>query len=140
MTDVKAILARLQNGESADDIANEFANLINDAVKLNDAEIQKQKEAEAKAALEENLNAKAQAILDALYDYVAAAAPDLAAELAGEELYDVEQLRSIVDSALAGVKLSLSIAKSFADEPKADPKVAPSADDKIKQFLKNFGL
>ena len=141
MTDVKAILARLQNGESADDIANEFATLINDAVKLNDAEIQKQKEAEAKAALEENLNAKAQAILDALYDYVSAAAPDLAAELGDDsELYDVEQLRSIVDSALAGVKLSLSIAKSFNDEPKADPKVAPSADDKIKQFLKNFGL
>lgn len=137
MTDVKAILARLQNGESADDIANEFANLINDAVKLNDAEIQKQKEAEAKAALEETLNAKAQAILDALYDYVKTAAPDLAAELGDDsELYDVEQLRGIVDSALAGVKLSLSIAKSFNDEPK----VAPTSDDKIKQFLKSFGL
>lgn len=137
MTDVKAILARLQNGESADDIANEFANLINDAVKLNDAEIQKQKEAEAKAAFEETLNAKAQAILDALYDYVKTAAPDLAAELGDDsELYDVEQLRSIVDSALAGVKLSLSIAKSFNDEPK----VAPTSDDKIKQFLKSFGL
>ena len=137
MTDVKAILARLQNGESADDIANEFANLINDAVKLNDAEIQKQKEAEAKAALEETLNAKAQAILDALYDYVVTAAPDLAAELGDDsELYDVEQLRSIVDSALAGVKLSFSIAKSFNDEPK----VAPTSDDKIKQFLKSFGL
>ena len=58
MTDVKAILARLQNGESADDIANEFANMINDAVKLNDAEVQKQKEAEAAAAREESLNAK----------------------------------------------------------------------------------
>ena len=138
MTDVKAILARLQNGESADDIANEFANMINDAVKLNDAEVQKQKEAEAR---EESLNAKAQTILDALYDYVVTAAPDLAEELGDDsELYDVAQLRSIVDSALAGVKLSLSIAKSFADEPKADPKVAPSADDKIKQFLKSFGL
>ena len=141
MTDVKAILARLQNGESADDIANEFANMINDAVKLNDAEVQKQKEAEAAAAREESLNAKAQTILDALYDYVITAAPDLAEELGDDsELYDVAQLRSIVDSALAGVKLSLSIAKSFADEPKADPKVAPSADDKIKQFLKSFGL
>ena len=138
MTDVKAILARLQNGESADDIANEFATLINDAVKLNDAEVQKQKDKEAR---ENTLNAKAQAILDALLDYVRVAAPDLADELDGEDLYDVAQLRNIVDSALAGVKLSLSIAKTFADEDsKPDPKATKSSDDKIKQFLKSFGL
>lgn len=137
MTDVKAILARLQNGESADDIANEFATLINDAVKLNDAEVQKQKEKEAH---ENDLNTKAQAILDALLDYVRVAAPDLADELDGEELYDVAQLRGIVDSALAGVKLSLSIAKTFADDSKPDPKATKSSDDAISQFLKNFGL
>ena len=138
MTDVKAILARLQNGESADDIANEFATLINDAVKLNDAEVQKQKEKEAH---ENDLNTKAQAILDALLDYVRVAAPDLADELDGEDLYDVAQLRGIVDSALAGVKLSLSIAKTFADEDsKPDSKATKSSDDAISQFLKNFGL
>jgi len=59
--DEKVILARLQNGESAVDIANEFADLVNKASKT----YEKQKKAEAeKAAFQEKKEKELQKILD----------------------------------------------------------------------------
>lgn len=61
MFDEKVILARLQKGESAVDIANEFADLVNKASKT----YEKQKKAEAeKAAFQEKKERELQKILD----------------------------------------------------------------------------
>jgi len=61
MFDEKVILARLQKGESAVDIANEFADLVNKASKT----YEKQKKAEAeKAAFQEKKEKELQKILD----------------------------------------------------------------------------
>lgn len=61
MFDEKVILARLQKGESAVDIANEFADLVNKASKA--YEEQKRAEAE-KAAFQEKKEKELQKVLD----------------------------------------------------------------------------
>lgn len=146
--DTNDLLLRIQSGENPEDIANEFAKQLNDVVELDRkqkaAELALQKEKEEKAAREKNLDAKAQAILTALIDYVTELDPALAAEFAeeDEELFDVKSIRSMLDAAIAGVKLSLSIAQTLENETaaKPDPKATKTSDDAISQFLKNFGL
>jgi hypothetical protein len=146
--DTNDLLTRIQAGENPEDIANEFAKQLNDVVELDRkqkaAELALQKEKEEKAAREKNLDAKAQVILTALIDYVTELDPALAAEFAeeDEELFDVKSIRSMLDAAIAGVKLSLSIAQTLENETaaKPDPKAAKTSDDAISQFLKNFGL
>jgi hypothetical protein len=135
-TDVNTILARLQKGDSADAIANEFSTALNEAMRLNDVQI-KEREAAAKAAARDALlNEKAEAILTALTDYIAAAAPDLQDELTGSDsdLYDVNSIRNIIDIAIEGTRASLSLANTLRS------KAPTSSDDAISQFLKNFGL
>jgi hypothetical protein len=135
-TDVNTILARLQKGDSADAIANEFSTALNEAMRLNDVQI-KEREAAAKAAARDALlNEKAEAILTALTDYIAAAAPDLQDELTGSDsdLYDVSSIRNIIDIAIEGTRASLSLANTLRS------KAPTSSDDAISQFLKNFGL
>lgn len=146
--DTNDLLARIQAGANPEDIANEFAKQLNEVVELDRkqkaAELALQKEKEEKAAREKNLDAKAQAILTALIDYVSELDPALAAEFAeeDEELFDVKSIRSMLDAAIAGVKLSLSIAQTLENETAAKPdlKATKTSDDAISQFLKNFGL
>jgi regulator of protease activity HflC (stomatin/prohibitin superfamily) len=102
-------------------------------------------EAAAKAASkrEEELNIKAQVIVDALNDYVAVINPELAAALMEDDgAYDVADIRNIIDTALSAAQLSLSIAKKFAEPAKTpskpDSKVNADADAIISNFLKNF--
>ena len=137
LTDVNAILARIQKGESAEDIANEFANIVNEAVKLNDAQTQERKRKEDAAAREELLNLKAKDILTAINAYVQAANPELAQQLDIDEVYDVADIRKMIDATLAGVALSLSFAEKLAD-PTPAPKQPESADETIANFLKMF--
>ena len=144
MYDVKDILARIQAGESPETIANEFADAVNAAVKLNDEEIQKQKAAEEKAAKDAKLDACVQAMATAMSDYIAIAEPELVAELGADNVIDVDEFRHAIDAALAAGKLALNIAKTLDEKPVTKSKAATSAaktpDDAINQFLKNFGL
>lgn len=139
MYNTNDLLARIQAGENPEDIANEFAKQLNDVIeqdrKQKAAELALQKEKEEKAAHEKALDAKAQAILDAIMDYVQEAKPELAAELDDED-YGVEEIRGIIDAALAGISMSLSIAKQFS-KPESAPK-SNDADAIITKFLKSF--
>lgn len=138
MYEVKDILARIQAGESPEVIANEFADAVNAAVKLNDEEIQKQKIAEEKAAKDAKLDACVQAMATAMSDYIAIAEPDLVAELDVDDVVDVADFRRTLDAALTAAKMALNIAKSLEEKPAT--KAAKTPDDAISQFLKNFGL
>lgn len=136
MYNTNDLLTRIQAGENPEDIANEFAKQLNDVIELDRkqkaAELALQKEKEEKAAREKTLDAKAQAIVDAIMDYVRAAKPELAAELDENEDYGVEEIRGIIDAALAGISISLSIAKQFSKPENGD------ADAAIAKFLKSF--
>ena len=160
MVNSKDILTRLQNGEKAEDIANELINALNDA---NDAY---NKEAEAKKA-ESEVKAKKvadmQDILDALHDFcieyycndskdidaVEEAFADLTAEKVIQMVEEAGETVALLEEHLKGIE------KMFADNPffsikkpeveiKVDKDAVPmskaDADFVIKSFLKSIGL
>ena len=70
MVNSKDILARLQNGEKAEDIANELVSALNDAAKAYNEEVAAKKaEDEAKAKREAKKVADMQDIIDLLYEF-----------------------------------------------------------------------
>ena len=146
------ILARLQNGESTDAIAQEMANTLNEAAaekKALDAEKAAKEKEETRI-----LEAKREAVehmLAAVADYlVIAGEGDFVVELKD---IDVDKVIELLDGS---IKMSKSLEKFKELQfplfgingpvagPKAKVAVVPadlgSADQVIDQFLKNFGL
>ena len=147
------ILARLQNGETADDIALQMATALNEATaekKALDAELAAKEKEEIRV-----LNAKRVAVdsmLDALCDYLVAAGE-------GNYVKDIAEVKT--DKVIEMLDGSIAMAKSLeklkdlqfplAELHKAatiNPKVhkivvdadAEDADQVIGDFLKNLGL
>lgn len=147
------ILARLQNGDTVDEIAAEMANALNEAEaekKALDAELAAKEKEETRV-----LNAKRVAVdgmLDALCDYLVAAGE-------GDYVKDIADVKT--DKVIEMLDDSIEMAKSleklkdlqfpFAELHKAatiNPKVhkivvdadKASADEVIGDFLKEFGL
>ena len=147
------ILARLQNGETADDIALEMATALNEATaekETLDAELAAKEKEEARV-----LNAKRVAVdsmLDALCDYLVAAGE-------GDYVKDIAEVKT--DKVIEMLDGSIEMAKSLkklkdlqfplAELHKAatiNPKVhkiavdadAEDVDKVIGDFLKNLGL
>ena len=154
MVNSKDILTRLQNGEKAEDIANELINALNDA---NDAY---NKEVEAKKAESETKAKKVadmQDILDLLHDFCIEYYCDSNEDInAVEETFDeftAEKVIEIVEEAGAAV-LELNeqlkdIEKMFGAFPFSKPTVElkvgkdatpADADAVIGKFLKSIGL
>ena len=144
------ILARLQNGDTVDEIAAEMAAALNEAEaekRALDAELAAKEQEETRV-----LNAKRVAVdnmLDALCDYyVAAGYEEYTKDIA--EL-DTDKIVKLLDSSIKMAK-SLEQMKElqfpFAELHKAatiNPKVHKivvddSADEVIGNFLKSFGL
>ena len=146
------ILARLQNGETADDIALEMATALNEATAeketLDAEKVAKEKE-ETRV-----LEAKRTAVndmLDAVCDYLIAAGE-------GDFIEDLKEIDT--DKVIEMLDGSIEMAKSLEklkelefpmfgiNGPVAKPKVhkivvdadKASADEVIGDFLKNFGL
>lgn len=141
MYDVNAILARLQNGETPDDIANEFTKVINDAVALDkknkEAELQKQKAKEAE------LNGYINDIIAAMTNYLRASSPEVAAliDKEGTEMIDPAELRKMLDASVAAALLAVKLADGLDIKPAAPaPKATRTPDDSLREFLKSFGL
>ena len=154
MVNSKDILTRLQNGEKAEDIANELINALNDA---NDAY---NKEVEAKKA-ESEVKAKKvadmQDILDLLHDfcieYYCDSNEDINEVEATFDEFTAEKVIEIVEEAGAAV-LELNeqlkdIEKMFGAFPFSKPTVElkvgkdatpADADAVIGKFLKSIGL
>lgn len=134
MYDVNAILTRLQNGEKPEDIANECAKAINDAMELDkknkEAALQKQKE----AAKEAKLNELAKTMLEAILEYVKVVEPEVAVMLDDEATLDVSEVRSTLDSIIPMVAAAAKI--SAVPVKKSDK--PSSADSAIEAFLNAF--
>ena len=158
MVNSKDILTRLQNGEKAEDIANELVSALNDAAKAYNEEVAAKKaEDEAKAKREAKKVADMQDIVDLLHDfcieYYCDDNEDInAVEEAFAEL-TAENLIAIVEEAGAAVldmeKKLKDVEKlfgSFNAAPvktiKIDKDFVPgkSADAVIGNFLKSIGL
>ena len=142
------ILARLQNGESADTIANEMANLLNEAEaekKAMDAQIIAQERENARI-----MDAKRAAVndmLDAICDYLVAAGE-------GDSIDEVKEIKTdkIIELLDGSIKMAKSMEKlkglEFPFAATINPKVhkivvdadADDADKVIGDFLKNLGL
>ena len=140
------ILARLQNGETAEDIALEVATALNEAEaekKALDAEkVAKEKEKtrvlEAKRTAVDNM-------LDAVCDYLVASGED-------DFIKDLNEIDTdkVIEMLDGSIKIAKSLEKlkdlefpmfSVNNLPKAKVTVAPdSADKVISEFLKNLGL
>lgn len=139
MYDVNAILARLQNGETPDDIANECAQAINAAIELD----KKNKEAELQKAKEAELNGYINDIIAAMTNYLRASSPEVAAlmDKEGTEMIDPAELRKMLDASVAAALLAVKLADDLDIKPAAPaPKATRTPDDSIGEFLKSFGL
>ena len=153
MVNSKDILARLQNGEKAEDIANELVNALNDANdEYNRAQAAQKAEEEAKAKRETKKITDMQFILNLMQDfcieYYCDNNEDInAVEKAFSEL-TAETVIAMVEEAGAAVldmeKKMKDIEKlfgSFKPTPvktiKADKK---NADAIINDFLRSIGL
>ena len=159
MVNSKDILTRLQNGEKAEDIANELINALNDANDAYNKEVEAKKaEDEAKAKRDVKKVADMQEILDLLHDFcieyycdnnedineVHAAFNELTAEKViemveevGTAVLDMEKKLKDIDKMFgmfnsAPVK-TIKIDKDFVPGKK-------NADAVIGSFLKSIGL
>ena len=132
------ILARLQDGDTVDQIADELAGAINEA-QAEYKEIQKQEEADKEAARVKD--AKRQAVLgiiDCLCDYAVAAGgyEDFLDELHN---VDVDKVVESIDSMLGMVKLLGALDNlEFAAPAKVKKNTVFNADDVLKDFLKSI--
>ena len=150
MYNVNDILARLQNGESADAIAQSFADALNGA-------IQKQQEEKAIAAQRhEDKVAALTDIIDAVIDFIEEFYPEMIPagmdfEFSAEEVEDV--IQALDDSMPKFVELNavLSDLQALTKKPEADRVVAKNNNkpatftatvngDAIANFLKANGL
>lgn len=79
MFDEKSILARLQNGEDATAIANQFADMLNKSI----ATVQEQAKRNKIENMKDNL---ADAMADAMFQYIELDRPELAKMIAAEDV------------------------------------------------------
>jgi dsDNA-specific endonuclease/ATPase MutS2 len=138
MFDEKAILARLQNGEDAQTIANEMADMINKANKMYADELAKAEEAKRAEEKKKALELQKTADLQDILDQFAAWFQEYYGIDAGDEL-KADSVMEIIDGvqeymeALKGLKMVIDKKPAVKVTKKA------SADDTINQFLKNMG-
>ena len=154
MVNSKDILTRLQNGEKAEDIANELINALNDANDTYNKEVAAKKaESETKAKKVADM----QDILDLLHDfcieYYCDSNEDINEVEAAFDEFTAEKVIEIVEEAGAAV-LELNeqlkdIEKMFGAFPFSKPTVElkvgkdatpADADAVIGKFLKSIGL
>ena len=154
MVNSKDILARLQNGEKAEDIANELINALNDANDTYNKEVEAKKaESEAKAKKVADM----QDILDLLHDfcieYYCDSNEDINEVEAAFDEFTAEKVIEIVEEAGAAVlkfdEQLKDIEKMFGAFPFSKPTVElkvgkdatpADADAVIGKFLKSIGL
>ena len=139
MFDEKTILARLQNGEDAQKIADEMSAMINSTIKTyND-----QKAAEAAEKEEVQKREELQEILDLFADwfhtyYGVDAKGELEADAVLELIESVQEyIKAMTDlSAVLGVKKPAAPIGTKVIKSNTAPK---TADDKINDFLTKMG-
>ena len=138
MFDEKVILARLQNGEDAQTIANEMAEMINKANKMYADEVAKAEEAKRAEEKKQAVQKQKMADLQDILDQFAAWFQEYYNIDAGNEL-KAESIMELIDE----VQVWADALKHFGAVPAKKPAVKvikkANADDTINQFLKQMG-
>ena len=140
MYKMEDILAQLNSGMSATDIASNFTEALNGAIKA-------QETAQAEQAQKQEKLADAQKIADAINEFVAKYYPEvkdtkLADAQAIVDLYDATiDLVTSFETLGNGFKLSMKTPTTSSKKAYAKPAVkAKTADDVFSKFLKINGL
>lgn len=141
MFDEKVILARLQNGEDAQTIANEMAEMINKANKMYADEVAKAEEAKRAEEKKQAVQKQKMADLQDILDQFVAWFQEYYNIDAGDEL-KAESVMEIIDGIQEYMDALKGLEMAFGKKPavkviKSNTK--PSADDTINQFLKQMG-
>ena len=141
MFDEKVILARLQNGEDAQTIANEMADMINKANKMYADELAKAEEAKRAEEQKQTIQKQKVADLQSILDEFAAWSQEYYNIDAGDEL-KAESIMELIDEVQVWTDAlkhlgAMSIKKPAVKVIKSNTK--PSADEAINQFLKQMG-
>jgi hypothetical protein len=134
MYNVNDLMERLRNGESIEDIGNEFASLMTEASKQYAEEQEAERAAKAKREKEAALkDVYAQELADAFNAYVKFLTPTLFEE---SEPFDAKDVAETLDGIL-------SFASAFVplkDRVKVRAqKIDQSADEVLADFLNKFG-
>ena len=132
------ILARLQNGETIEDIAAEMTSALNDAKAAYEAET-------AKAAHDSVIEAAAANVVSSLLDFTNLVAPELVEHITEEDEAELTALL-VAESENLGKFAQFAMMVAEPDKPKCkcscvkeDKPVGPSAEDILNDFLKkNF--
>lgn len=149
MVRVEDLMAAIQNGQSADDLAAEYAKALNEA----NARVKADEEAKAKAKAETQM-ADARAVVDPLVTYIQKYIPEM--DLGEVTEADLEEAAKFLVAAIDEVKVQLApqlkLLKMLGDldldgeAPKAKlnitrkPQTIGSKKDPIADFLKDMGL
>lgn len=149
MVRVEDLMAAIQSGQSADDLAAEYAKALNEA----NARVKANEEAKAKAKLEaETQMADARAVVDPLVTYIQKYIPEMElGEVTDADLDEATQfLVSVINEVKAQLAPQLKLLKMLGDfdldgeAPKLNIKRKPQTiggkKDPIADFLKDMGL
>ena len=136
------ILERLRNGETPEDIANEMTNALNKAQDELKAEKDKARQKQEK---EEQLDALAARVADAVNKYLEVAA---GIELGDEERMTAKEVRDLTDTLAPLMDLVKDMKVSVSETPHSKTiKINSPADIKVKspeavfaKFFKELGL
>ena len=147
MVRVEDLMAAIQNGQSADDLAAEYAKALNEA----NARVKADEEAKAKVEAETQM-ADARAVVDSLVKYIQKYIPEM--ELGEVTDADLDEAAQFLVSAINEVKAQLApqlkLLKMLGgldldgEAPKLNIKRKPQTiggkKDPIADFLKDMGL
>ena len=144
MNNFNDILARLENGETAESIAAEMTAALNNAqdafAKAQAAKRQEEEEKKAKAVHDAAVRVATEHLASALLDWAYVVFPDMHDAI---ENLDEEVLVNAIENAVPQYKMLLQIAamaQDFTEEVKTrSVEKKPSADEILENFLKvNF--
>jgi hypothetical protein len=152
MVRVEDLMAAIQNGQSADDLAAEYAKALNEANARVKAEAEAEAEAEARAASVKVADAKA--VVVPLVKYIQTYIPEMdLGEVTDADLNEAaEFLVAVVDEMKVQLAQQLKLLKMLGDldldgeAPKAKlnitrkPQTIGGKKDPIADFLKDMGL
>ena len=138
MFDEKTILARLQNGEDAQTIANEMAEMINKANKMYADEVAKAEEAKRAEEKKQAIQKQKTADLQDILDQFAAWFQEYYNIDAGDEL-KAESIMEIIDGIQEYMDALKGLEMVIGKKPAVKVTKKANADDTINQFLKQMG-
>lgn len=150
MVRVEDLMAAIQNGQSADDLAAEYAKALNEA----NARVKADAEAKAKAEAEVEIVkiADARAVVDPLVTYIQKYIPEM--DLGEVTEADLEEAAKFLVAAIDEVKVQLALQLKLlkmlggldldGEAPKLNitrkPQTIGGKKDPIADFLKDMGL